>query len=196
MANGKKTGMNLPNKLTVLRICMVPVFIVVMMLPASVLDPIISGLFGVALFIAASVTDMLDGKIARKFNMISNLGKILDPMADKATQLALIICLLTTYPQLLFMMILFLVKEFFQLFAFVFNLRKGKVLDGALFIGKVCTTVLFVTLTVMILLPNLSTTVSGILIGINCFFLLIALIEYVRAFFGKHKKVKDFEQET
>ena len=83
MANGKKTGMNLPNKLTVLRICMVPVFIVVMMLPASVLDPIISGLIGVALFIAASVTDMLDGKIARRHNLVTDFGKFMDPLADK-----------------------------------------------------------------------------------------------------------------
>ena len=51
-------GMNLPNKLTVLRICLVPIFIVIMMLPASVLNPIVSGLVGVAIFIAASVTDM------------------------------------------------------------------------------------------------------------------------------------------
>ena len=65
MEKEKKKGMNLPNKLTVLRICLVPVFIVVMMLPASVLDPVISVLVGVAIFIVASVTDMLDGKIAR-----------------------------------------------------------------------------------------------------------------------------------
>ena len=83
MANGKKTGMNLPNKLTVLRICMVPVFIVVMMLPASVLAPIVSGLIGVALFIVASVTDMLDGKIARKYGLVTDFGKLMDPLADK-----------------------------------------------------------------------------------------------------------------
>ena len=83
MSNQKKKGMNLPNKLTVLRICMVPIFIVVMMLPASVLDPIISGLIGVALFIAASVTDMLDGKIARKYGLVTDFGKLMDPLADK-----------------------------------------------------------------------------------------------------------------
>ncbi len=83
MSNQKKQGMNLPNKLTVLRICLVPVFIVVMMLPASVLDPIISGLVGVAIFIIASVTDMLDGKIARKYNLVTDFGKLMDPLADK-----------------------------------------------------------------------------------------------------------------
>ena len=83
MSNQKKKGMNLPNKLTVLRILLVPVFIVVMMLPASVLHPIISGLIGVAIFIAASFTDMLDGKIARKYGLVTDFGKLMDPLADK-----------------------------------------------------------------------------------------------------------------
>ena len=83
MANQKKQGMNLPNKLTVLRVCLVPVFITVMMLPASVLSPIISGLIGVAIFIIASVTDMLDGKIARKYGLVTDFGKLMDPLADK-----------------------------------------------------------------------------------------------------------------
>lgn len=83
MSEKKKGGMNLPNKLTVLRIILVPVFIVVMMLPASVLDPLVSGLVGAALFIVASVTDMLDGKIARKYHLVTDFGKLMDPLADK-----------------------------------------------------------------------------------------------------------------
>ena len=83
MANDQKKGMNLPNKLTVLRVMLVPVFIVVMMLPASLLSPVISGLIGVAIFIVASVTDMLDGKIARKYGLVTDFGKLMDPLADK-----------------------------------------------------------------------------------------------------------------
>ena len=83
MANQKKKGMNLPNKLTVLRICLVPVFIVIMMLPASLLNPSVSGLLGVAIFIVASITDMLDGKIARKYGLVTDFGKLMDPLADK-----------------------------------------------------------------------------------------------------------------
>ena len=83
MSKPKKKGMNLPNKLTVLRVGLVPVFIVVMMLPASVLNPMISGLIGVAIFIAASVTDMLDGKIARRYGLVTDFGKLMDPLADK-----------------------------------------------------------------------------------------------------------------
>ena len=83
MANQKKKGMNLPNKLTVLRICLVPVFITVMMLPTTLLTSIQSGLIGVALFIIASLTDMLDGKIARKYGLVTDFGKLMDPLADK-----------------------------------------------------------------------------------------------------------------
>ncbi len=79
----KKPGMNLPNKLTVLRIILVPVFIVIMMLPESALDLTISGLVGAGLFIMASVTDLLDGKIARKYNLVTDFGKLMDPLADK-----------------------------------------------------------------------------------------------------------------
>ncbi len=75
--------MNLPNKLTVLRICMVPIFIVVMMLPGTVLPPLYSAIIGAVLFIIASLTDMLDGKIARKYNLVTDFGKLMDPLADK-----------------------------------------------------------------------------------------------------------------
>ncbi len=79
----KKQGMNLPNKLTVLRIILVPIFLVIMMLPKTVLPAVVSGLVGVALFIIASLTDMLDGKIARKYGLVTDFGKLMDPLADK-----------------------------------------------------------------------------------------------------------------
>ena len=77
MSHENKKGMNLPNKLTVLRICLVPLFITVMMLPASVLHPLISGLIGVAFFIAASVTDLLDGKIARRYGLVTPISPLI-----------------------------------------------------------------------------------------------------------------------
>ena len=71
--------MKLPNKLSVLRLCMVPVFVVVMMAT----DALWANLVGCALFGAAAFTDMLDGKIARKYNLVTDFGKFLDPLADK-----------------------------------------------------------------------------------------------------------------
>ena len=72
--------MNLPNKLTVLRLFMVPIIVIVMLLP---LPAILSGVLAAAIFGATALTDMLDGKIARKHNLITDFGKFLDPLADK-----------------------------------------------------------------------------------------------------------------
>lgn len=85
-ASGKrkqKAKMNLPNRLTVLRLIMVPVFIAVMVLPDSVVPALVTGIIGAFLFITAAVTDMLDGKIARKYGLITDFGKLMDPLADK-----------------------------------------------------------------------------------------------------------------
>ncbi len=97
MATQKK-GMNLPNKLTVLRIILVPIFIVVMMLPASLLSPLISGIVGVTLFIIASLTDMLDGKIARKYGLVTDFGKLMDPLADKFMVIGALTVIVYRYP--------------------------------------------------------------------------------------------------
>ena len=77
MSNKKQ--MNLPNKLTVLRLCLVPIFVVIMM----VSDAVWASATGLVLFIVASLTDMLDGKIARKYNLVTDFGKFMDPLADK-----------------------------------------------------------------------------------------------------------------
>lgn len=71
--------MNLPNKLTVLRLIMVPIFVVVLML----FDALWASIVGIILFVGAAFTDMLDGKIARKHNLVTDFGKFLDPLADK-----------------------------------------------------------------------------------------------------------------
>ena len=71
--------MNLPNKLTVLRLLMVPVFVVILMIT----DALWATVLGLVLFVLASFTDMLDGKIARKRGLVTDFGKFLDPLADK-----------------------------------------------------------------------------------------------------------------
>ena len=75
--------MNLPNKLSLIRIALVPVFMVAMMLPASVMPSWISATIAFAVFVIASFTDLLDGMIARRQNLITDFGKFIDPLADK-----------------------------------------------------------------------------------------------------------------
>ena len=75
--------MNLPNKLTMLRLCLVPVMMVFLLLPAGVIPALWCYGIGLVVFALTSLTDMLDGKIARARNMITNFGKFMDPVADK-----------------------------------------------------------------------------------------------------------------
>lgn len=94
--------MNLPNKLTVLRICLVPVFMIVMMAPIPFLKDhdVITGLIGAAIFILTSFTDMLDGKIARKYNLITDFGKFMDPLADKFMVFGALLAIIYRYEDL------------------------------------------------------------------------------------------------
>ena len=86
--------MNLPNKLTMLRLCTVPVMMVFLLLPASVIPTLVCYGIGLALFALASLTDMFDGKIARKYHLITNFGKFMDPVADKFMVIGTLLTLL------------------------------------------------------------------------------------------------------
>ena len=86
--------MNLPNKLSLLRMILVPVFMIVLALPASVMPLWLSAVLGVIIFIVASITDCLDGKIARKYHLITDFGKLIDPLADKFMVIGALIMIL------------------------------------------------------------------------------------------------------
>ena len=161
MSKEKKKGMNLPNKLTVLRICFVPIFIVVMMLPSSVLHPLISGLIGVTIFIAASVTDLLDGKIARRYGLVTDFGKLMDPLADKFMvigALAVIVYRATPGFHRLFFTLVLLVVIFRELAVTSLRLvafsSAGKVVAANL-LGKIKTVVQIVFISAVFIEPAL-----------------------------------------
>lgn len=96
--------MNLPNKLTLLRIVAIPVFIVVLLMGHRYIATII--------FIAAAITDMLDGHIARKYNLVTNFGKLMDPLADKLLVMSALICLVELDNVAGWMVIVILAREF------------------------------------------------------------------------------------
>ena len=185
----KKEICTIPNMLSLFRLILIPVYIYIYL---NAQQPyhysIAAGILAVS-----CLTDMIDGKIARKFNMISEIGKVLDPLADKLTQLSLIICLSIHHRALRVLLVMFLIKESFQVIALIANLRKGKALDGALLSGKICTTVLFVSLIVMVLFPELSERVTDGISSVCFVFLLIAFVDYIRAYYGKNKKLHDME---
>lgn len=96
--------MNLPNKLTMLRVIAIPVFIVVLMMGHRYTATV--------LFILAALTDMLDGQIARKYNLVTNFGKLMDPLADKLLVMAALVCLVELGDVAGWMVIVILAREF------------------------------------------------------------------------------------
>lgn len=186
----KKDVFTIPNILSMFRLILIPIYVTIYLNATQIQDYILAA----AILAISCLTDMIDGKIARHFNMISTLGKILDPIADKATQFALTLCLSIKYPILRMVLALFVVKELFQGIMGLINLRKGKMLPGALMAGKVCTTVLFVSLTLLVLLPNLNENVINCIALIDVCFLTWSFVSYILAYFGKDKKVQDLEQ--
>lgn len=191
----KKEILTIPNLLSLFRLVLIPVYVTIYLNAQSQDDYFLAA----AILAVSCLTDLIDGKIARHFNMISTVGKILDPLADKLTQFSLILCLASTYPVLWYLIGLFFVKELFQLIAGAVNLHKGKMLKGALLSGKICTTILFISLIVLVMLPELKPSFVTVITIIDCVFLLIAFVDYASAYYARESKfqsIAESESET
>lgn len=189
MKDWKKEIRTIPNLLSLMRLALIPVYIVIYLGANEAHEYFLAG----SILAFSCLTDMIDGKIARQFNMITNLGKLLDPVADKLTQFTLIICLSLKYPPLRSVLILFLIKETFQLAALLINLRNGKALDGALISGKVSTTVLFISFILLVLFPLIPERSVRLIAITDTLFLLNAFVCYIFAYFGKHKRLQSLD---
>ena len=190
--NWKKDLFTIPNLLSLFRLALIPVYIVIYLNATSHADYFIAA----AILAVSCLTDLIDGQIARHFHMISTVGKILDPLADKLTQLTLIVCLTIRYPILLTVVVLFVIKESFQLIAGFLTLRKGEMLTGALLSGKFCTTVLFLSLIALVLIPDMPETALHVISAVDCLFLLIAFWGYARVYFTHGSKIQALESEN
>jgi len=181
----KKEILTIPNLLSLFRLVLIPVYVSIYLSATLPSDYFIAA----AILAVSCLTDLIDGQIARRCNMITNLGKVLDPLADKLTQFALILCLAMRYHFLWYVVGLFFVKELFQLIAGSINLIKnGKMLKGALITGKVCTTILFISLILLVLMPGLDESIVMIIAIIDSVFLLIAFADYVFAYIARASK--------
>lgn len=190
--NWKKEICTIPNLLSLFRLILIPVYVFIYLNADSSMD-----YFVAATILAVScLTDLIDGKIARHFGMISNVGKILDPLADKATQFTLIICLSVKYPVLIGLVILFVIKEGFQLIAGAVNLRKGIMLKGAQLSGKICTTVLFISLIVMVMIPNLPYPYVVVLTLLDLLFMGISFADYCITYAKRDHKFQSIDADN
>lgn len=186
----KKDVFTIPNFLSLFRLALIPFYIIIYLKAQSPEDYYLAA----TILAVSCLTDLIDGQIARRCNMMSTVGKVLDPFADKVTQFTLVICLSIKYPILWSLIILIFVKEIFQLVAGIVLFRKGKMLKGAQFTGKICTTVLFVSLITLVMFPNIGETAVFWITIVDGIFLLIAFTDYVTVYFRKGSKFQELDK--
>ena len=185
--NWKKEVFTIPNFLSLFRLLLIPVYMYLYLTAKNAASYIAAG----SILALSCLTDLIDGKIARKFNMVSKVGIVLDPIADKATQVTLLVCLSLKYPILYPVLGLMVIKETFQVVAGIVAYLNRKMLPGALMVGKVCTTVLFVSLIFMVLFPDIPDAMVDTIALVDGCFLAASFVGYVFAYLGKNKKIQD-----
>ena len=185
----KKEILTIPNLLSFFRLILIPVYMSVYLNAQETRDYIIAG----TILAISCATDAVDGKIARKFNMITTFGKFLDPLADKLTQFSLLLCMAIRYPVLWAVFSLFVLKELFQLTAGIVAAKHGYILKGALISGKICTTVLFTSLVAMVLFHNMDETTVNIIAMVDGFFLMVAFADYFITYLGKQSRFQSLD---
>ena len=169
-----KDALEIPNILCYIRIVLIPVFVMIYAKADDINDYFIASL----IILISALTDFADGYIARKYNKVTELGKLIDPLADKLSQAGILIALMIKIEKMYLFVILFAVKELFMAVNTYILFRKGKKLDGAQWYGKVSTAVFYVVMFIIILLPSLSLTWVSTLVSISACFMVLSLVMY------------------
>lgn len=166
--------MNLPNKLTIFRVILIPFFIVFLLVPITPYDKWIS----LAIFIIASLTDLLDGKIARKYNLVTNFGKFMDPLADKLLVCSALICLIELNKIPSWMVIIIIAREFI-ISGFRLVAADNGVVIAASYFGKFKTTFQMVAVCLLIADIEVLGLVTQIVLWIAVILTVVSLIDYL-----------------
>ena len=168
--------MNLPNKLTVMRVILIPFFVAALLYDngSSQTMRIVANV----IFIVASLTDLFDGKIARKYNLVTNFGKFMDPLADKLLVCSALICLIQL-GQLPAWVVIIIISREFIISGFRLVAADNGIVIAASYWGKFKTTFQMIAVILMIFnIPALA-TVTMIMLVIAVVLTVISLVEYV-----------------
>ena len=174
--------MNLPNKLTILRVILIPFFVVFMLFDITgAADKWIA----LVIFCVASLTDMLDGKIARKYNLVTNFGKFMDPLADKLLVCTALICL-TSMNRLNVIVVLVIIAREFIISGFRLVASDNGIVIAASYGGKFKTVSQMALIIVLIMdLGGVWNVVGTVLTWVALFLTVVSLIDYI----AKNKQV-------
>lgn len=182
----KSDLLSIPNILCYIRLLLIPLFVILYLRAETKNEYYLAGF----VVLVASLTDFLDGFIARKFNMVTEFGKLLDPVVDKLMQASLLFVLLLKIDYMYILVIIFLVKEGVMAVTGFLFLRKGRKFDGSKWFGKVSTTIFYITMLLLIIFPNLESRFIYSLMAICGASLIISFLLYGREYYLIYKEMK------
>lgn len=171
--NTQNKILTIPNMLSFFRLCLIPV---IMWLYCVEENYLWAGI----ILIVSGITDTVDGFVARHFHMTSDLGKVLDPVADKLTQAAMLFCLLTRFPLMILPLGIMVLKEFFMGVTGLMVIQKTGKVFGADWHGKVTTWLLYAMKILHVFWYNIPAALSRVLIAACVVMMLISLVLYGR----------------
>ena len=167
----ENTFLTVPNVLSLFRIALIPVIVWLYAISGNL---VLSGI----VLIVSGLTDIADGWIARHYNMVSDLGKALDPIADKLTQGAVLLCMIFRFPLLVFPFILLLAKEALVGFTGLLLIQKSGAVYGAEWHGKVATCLIYAMLLLHLFWAEIPATVTLVSVILASGMMLISLFLY------------------
>ena len=178
----------IPNVLSLIRIGLLPVFALLYL--KSPAQPALLWWAG-AVLVFSGLTDLFDGWIARRFNQISEIGKLLDPVADKLTQFTVLVCLATQYVELVGLAVICLLKEVAQGIGGFLLLRRGDVVRGSLWFGRMSTMVFYSSMAAIVLFPDMPGWLLVSLVVLVSLTMLLAFLGYLRTYLCAHRNLPD-----
>lgn len=178
----------IPNFLSFFRLFLAGMFLVLYSNAGSLRD----NMWAIIVLIISGVTDFLDGRIARRYHMISEVGKILDPIADKVTEAVIALCLIKKYKMLILMMVVFIIKETFLSVCGIYVVKKTGKNDGARWYGKVSTFTFYVIMIALLVIPKVPMIIANIMIIICSIIMFFSFVMYARLYYGI---LKDYRNE-
>lgn len=168
----KEQLFTIPNLLSLVRLALIPLIVWLYCVKYEYL-------WAVVVVVLSGVTDIVDGFIARKYHMVSDFGKILDPVADKLTQAALIICLLKRYDWMTWLMVLFAAKEIIMGISGLVVIKKKDVVNSSQWFGKLTTVVIYGVMIILFLFPGLSESIADTMIIACAAVIVLSLVKYL-----------------
>lgn len=176
--NWKQEIFTIPNILSMIRLMMIPIYTDIYLHASQPRDFLLAG----SILAVSCITDGLDGYIARRFRMCSMLGKMLDPLADKLTQIALTLCLCHRYPVMIPVLALLILKEVLQLVGMGILVSRGICLPGPMPAGKLCTGIFFISLIILVLFSGIPPVMVWMIALADAGLLLFAFHSYYCVF--------------